>query len=40
MTQNQEATERETEIFNDIKNKNSNIATIIQAEENNKFNKN
>ena len=33
MTQNQEATERETEIFNDIKNKNSNIGTIIQAEE-------
>ena len=33
MTQNQEATERETEIFNDIKNKNSNMATIIQTEQ-------
>lgn len=33
MTQNQEATEKETEIFKDIKNKNPNMATIIQAEE-------
>lgn len=35
MTQNQEATEKETEKFNDVKNKNSSMATtaITQAEE-------